>query len=458
MQSVIGAYLQSLHDRVVKDRSGSRLAEGLDLNNSDDLDRFGICVATIDGQIYEAGDSRMPFPMQSISKPFAYSVALQDHGIEHVGQFIDVEPSGDAFNEISIDPVSRKANNAMINAGALVAATLIRGSSWDDRYERVHRFVSDCANRDLELDREVYHTQVEISDRNRAIAFLLREMGTISESPPDVVDIYTRYCSLLTDCRDLALMAATLANGGIQPVTLQELLPARIARHVASVMTVCGMYDEAGDWLTSVGLPAKSGVGGGIIAVLPGQCGIAVFSPRLNSHGNSVRGVAALKLLSDEMGLHLLNIARASRSTIRATYSLTEYYQAVAEHNSSRPDLVEAFGSRVKFLELQGDILFSGAERIERELIAIAEEPLDAVIIDISRVNTICTVAEQLLRGLYQLNWSTRRHDLAIVDPDMRLEKRADRNIFVNLRQASDWAEALLESKVLSESNPEGGA
>jgi len=199
----------------------------------------------------------------------------------------------------------------MINAGAITATSLIPGDA-DRATPSLLDYLSRFVGHRIAVDEKVCRSESETGHRNRAIAHLLRSVDVLEGTPDDVLDTYFRQCSALVTTRDLSLMAATLANGGVQPVTGEVLMSPLVLRRVLSVMATCGLYDGAGDWLTNVGLPAKSGVSGAILAVLPGRVGAAVWSPRLNEHGNSVRGVAAFRMLSDEFGLHVFEVHRGT--------------------------------------------------------------------------------------------------------------------------------------------------
>ncbi|MET1133951.1 MAG: glutaminase A, partial [Aeromicrobium sp.] len=254
-----------------------------------------IAISTVDDAHHGAGDLEHRFAIQSMSKPFAYALALEQLGWDAVHEKIDVEPSGEAFNEISLDSQTGRPHNPMINAGAIATAALI-GS-----FDRFAEFASQLAGRDLEVDEEVLEAEQADAHRNLALAHLLAAYEII-EDPVDAVERYLRQCALSVDVRDLATMASVLANGGVHPDSGERLMAERTARQVLSVMATCGMYDDAGDWLSSVGIPAKSGVSGGIIGVLPGQVGIAVFSPGLDDHGTSTAGVEMMRRLSEDMG------------------------------------------------------------------------------------------------------------------------------------------------------------
>ncbi len=229
----------------------------------------------------------------------------------------------------------------------------------------------------LELDADVYASEKASGSRNRAIAYMLQSFGVLADDPDDVLDVYFRQCSLNVTATDLARMAATLARGGINPMTGRRVTDAAVVKRTLSVMVTCGMYDAAGDWVSAVGMPAKSGVGGGIVAVLPGQLGIGVYSPLLDAKGNSVRGVRVCRSLSEQLGLHFLTVSRDSRNSLRAIYEPRD-------------------GIRV--YETQGDLMFSGAEQVVRT-IDRGRDDIDVAILDVSRVDDIDDVARALLAG-----------------------------------------------------------
>lgn len=355
-----------------------------------DPDRLAIAVATLDGVVASAGDVDAAFSIQSISKPFTYALAIADQGLDAVLETIDVEPSGDAFNEISLEPSTGRPRNPMINAGAIAAHGLVVGEDADARFDRVLDFYSRLAGRPLDVDEAVFESELGTADRNMAIAYMLRTVGTLRGDPPAVVRGYTRQCAVSVTVTDLARMAAVLAGQGRSPDG-EQLLEPRVVRQVLSVMATCGMYDAAGDWLTSVGIPAKSGVAGGLIGVLPGQVGIAVFSPRLDRHGNSVRGVRVFERLSRDMGLHLMEVSEVGRSVVRRYER-----DGVAVH------------------EVAGDLRFVEAERVLRSL---AAEPQGdgVVVLDLQRVHRVNDVARRmLLEGVRRLHLDG--HDVRLVD------------------------------------------
>jgi len=390
----VHAYLDALHARL-KALDGGTVATYIPELGRADPDWFSICVATIDGHVYEVGDSRQAFTLQSMSKPFVYGLALEDRGKPAVLARIGVEPTGDAFNEISLERRTGRPFNPMINAGAIASTSLVLGRSADDRWQRLLSLLSDYAGRRLSLDESVYRSETATGHRNRAIAHMLRNFDMLGIDVDEALDLYFRQCSVEVTCRDVSVMAATLATGGVNPITGERALSATHVDEVLSLMTTCGMYDYAGEWLYRVGLPAKSGVAGGILAVLPGQFGIAVYSPRLDEHGNSVRGVAACEALSNDLELHFLRAPRASLSTLRSRHTLRAIGSRRNRPERARQRLAE-HGERAVAYEVQGDLSFSGIERISRQ-IACESPDVEAVVIDLARVTGIDATASRFV-------------------------------------------------------------
>lgn len=281
---------------------------------------FGICLVTTDGHVYEVGDTRHEFTIQSISKPFVYGLALMDRGLTDVAAKVGVEPTGEAFNSISLEPSTGRPRNPMINAGAIATAGLVAGASPAIRRDRIVEMLSRYAGRPLSIDQTVHQSESDTGHRNRAIGHMLRNFEILTEDPTPTVDVYFQQCSVSVTCRDLGIMAATLANHGVNPLTGERALQGAYVEHVLSVMGTCGMYNWAGEWLYRVGIPAKSGVAGGVLAVLPGNIGIGVFSPRLDEQGNSVRGIKVCEALSRYFDLHLFNL-RNPGPALRARFT-----------------------------------------------------------------------------------------------------------------------------------------
>ena len=397
MRSLVLNYLDDVYRDLSGETSGS-VADYIPELAIVEPDSFAICLSTSDGYVYEAGDSRKRFAIQSVSKPFTYALALADRGLAAVAAKVDVEPSGEPFNEISLDAVTERPRNPMINAGAITCASLVAGETADERFERIRSFYSRFAGRELTLDQDMFASEDRTGNRNRAIGYMLRSFGILDEDPQTTLSVYFRQCSIEVDCRDLSMMAATLADSGINPVTDERVLEPALTERVLSVMTTCGMYNAAGDWVTEVGLPAKSGVGGGILAVLPGQIGLAVFSPRLDEHGNSVRGVQACRRLSKDLELHFMHVSRAARSAVRASYDVVE---APSRRNRSPREqaVLLQYGRRARVYELHGDLLFAGAESVIREITSKAND-LDLIVLDVRGVDETADISKKLLLGL----------------------------------------------------------
>ncbi|MDJ0712664.1 MAG: glutaminase A [Prochloraceae cyanobacterium] len=273
-----------------------------------DRDWFGISVATTTGQVYSVGNWDIPFLIQSISKVFAYGLALEDWGRDYVLNVVDVEPTGDPYDSIiKLQTQSKRPFNPMVNAGAIATTSLIKGSTSAKRLNRILQMYQRYIGHRVFVDTPTFVSEQSHGDRNWAISYLLRNFGLIKGDIRSLLDLYLQQCSVIINCRDLAVMGATLANGGINPITGSPAIAAEYVRDLLSVMYTCGMYDFAGEWLYKVGFPAKSGVGGGIIAVVPGQMGIAVFSAPLDDRGNSIRGIEVCQELSRRFNLHILD-------------------------------------------------------------------------------------------------------------------------------------------------------
>jgi glutaminase len=395
--SPIQAYLQRLLKRCA-DIGGGRVASYIPELAKADPGWCGIVIATVDGQVYEVGDSRQVFTLQSISKPLVYGLALQDVGAERMREVVGVEPSGEAFNSISLEPVSGRPLNPMINAGAIATASLVKGADLAQRLQRVLAALSAYAGRTLDIDATVYESERSTGHRNRAIGHMLRSYGIIDADPEPTLDLYFQQCSVRVTAHDLAQMAATLANGGVNPVTGARAVAADLVGPILSVMTTCGVYDFTGEWVYRVGLPAKSGVGGGIMAVLPGQLGVGVFSPPLDERGNSLRGVAACEAISHDLGLHFLQPPRLVASTVRARYDLA-HVRSKRHRPPHELRVLEEHGSRAVVFELQGDLRFATLEPVLREVVD-AGAALQFVLLDFKRVTGIDTAAARMLASL----------------------------------------------------------
>ena len=381
----VQAYLEDLHTRLARDDSGV-VADYIPELALADRSSFGIALATVDAAIYEVGDTRLPFTIQSISKPLTFAMALESSG-ETVRERVGVEPTGEPFNAIDLDPL-----NPLVNAGAILTRSLL-GSEPDPSPLQGY---SAFAGRELAIDDRVRQSESRTAYRNRAIAHLLRGAGRFDGDPDEIVEDYIAQCSVLVDCRDLAVIAATLAAGGRNPVTGQTVVSPDTVRDVLSVMATAGMYDAAGDWLYDVGLPAKSGVAGGVIAVLPGRLGIGVFSPPLDDRGNSVRGVRVCEELSRSLDLHIFKHSRRGPSPIRRTFTLAEM-TSKRQREPAVAAQITRDGARARAFELQGDLGFAEAEQVTR---AVLDAPAELVVLDLRRVRNVHPAAIALLAGL----------------------------------------------------------
>ncbi|MFN6486397.1 MULTISPECIES: glutaminase A [unclassified Nostoc] len=270
-------------------------------------DLFSICIVTVDGQVYKIGDYEQLFTIQSISKVFAYGLALEDHGLDYVLTRVGVEPTGDAFNAIVLDEQSKRPYNPMVNAGAIATTSLIKGSGPTERLNRMLDMFRRYIGHDVFVDISVFTSERSTGHRNRAMAHLMLNFGMIDRNIEEALDLYFQQCAVMVNCQDLAVMAATLANKGMNPITKEQAVDKRYIKDILSVMYTCGMYNFAGEWAYKIGIPAKSGISGGIIAVVPNKMGIGVFSPLLDVRGNSVRGVKVCEELSQRLGLHLFD-------------------------------------------------------------------------------------------------------------------------------------------------------
>lgn len=417
MDSPIEAHLRQVHTAIAQVRDGEPYTVG-PRGTAIDPDDFGICLATVDGYVYEVGVTAKKFSLQSLSKPFSYGLALSELGTGIVDAKVDVEPSGESFTDISLSPGTGRPANAMINAGALAVSSLIKGSGGKSAITRIEEFYSAFAGASLRSNGQVYAAERRNSDRNHALAYLLSSVGIIEGSPTAALETYLRQCGVQITCRDLSLMAATLANGGTNPRTGEEVLGIDAVERVLSVMMTSGMYDSAGDWVVTVGMPAKSGVGGGTLAVLPGQAGLAVFSPPLDEHGNSIRGVATCQRLSADTDMHFVRAARAGRSAIRASYPITQVPSDVRRTEEAEVVLRD-LGERAMVIELAGDLLFAGTESMIREISRLPDD-VEFVVLDARRVDEVSRMSADMLSAVVEQFTATDR-TLVLIDPEAAL-------------------------------------
>ena len=294
--------LDDLRQRVLQEQDGA-VDESIPELADADPDFCALALVLPDGTIRTSAQATTPFSVQSAVKPFLFALALHDTDGEALGR-VGIEPTGEAFDAIKLESGTGRPPNPMVNAGALLTASLVDGESVDERHERILRGLSAFAGRRLEIDERIAHNEHLLGDRNHALAHLMRAEGTLNISADDAVAAYARACATLVDAEALAVMGATLACGGVNPVSGERVVSQRVARDVISVMATCGVYDGSGRWMRAVGIPAKSSVSGAIVLSSPGRLGAAVVSPPLAEYGTSVRGRIACDALSAELDLH----------------------------------------------------------------------------------------------------------------------------------------------------------
>lgn len=275
-----------------------------------DPDIFAISAVTVDGEVINVGAHEEEFTIQSISKAFSFALALEQHGALFVESKVGMEPTGEDYDSIIKLDEKNRPYNPMVNSGAIVMSGLINARKEKTPAQELTSFFSEIAGRKLVLDQEVYQSEKDNGHKNWAIAHLLRHFNILTKEYRETLDLYFQQCSIKVNTLDLAMMGATLANGGVNPKTKQPHISPENLRHVLSILFTCGMYNYSGEWAFDVGLPAKSGISGGILLVVPGVMGISIFSPRLDKRGNSVRGIKVSEDISNRFNLHVLDYTR----------------------------------------------------------------------------------------------------------------------------------------------------
>ena len=269
-------------------------------------DLFGVCVVGTSGSVYQIGDADHEFSIMSVSKPFVFALICQCMGAEEARSRLGVNATGLPFNALSaIERGQDGRTNPMVNPGAIATTSLAPGATADARWRFIHEGLSGFAGRTLPFNTEVYASASETNFRNQSIARLLQSYGRIYLDPSEATDLYTRQCSLNVSARDLAVMGATLADGGMNPLTKQQVVDADSCRYALAAMATAGLYETSGDWLYDIGLPGKSGIGGGIVTVSPGKGGLGTFAPPLDQAGNSVKGQLVAQILAAQLGMNL---------------------------------------------------------------------------------------------------------------------------------------------------------
>ena len=397
LRDPVGDALQAVLD-AARPLDGGELASYIPELALADPEGLGIALVSSSGAVYEVGDTGVEFTIQSVSKPFVLALALEQSGLGAVIRHVGSEPSGEPFNAISLEESSGRPLNPMINAGAIVTTSLLPGDTAAEKFATIHAGLNAFAARELDLDDAVLESELSTGDRNRALAYLTRSAGTLGSSVEVATGAYFRQCSLTVTARDIAIMAVTLANGGRNPLSGERVVSEDVARWTTAVMASCGMYDASGDWLLRVGLPAKSGVGGGIVAVQPHQFGLGTYSPRLDERGNSVRGMAMLEALSSGYGLHVFSHHGPPLSPI-----------AELARDDVDGDTVAV---------LRGEILFAGAEEVLTRLAPFVSDR-GRLVLDFTNVTRVGDGARKVFLTLQRAATvgADPRSNIAIRDP-----------------------------------------
>src|SRR5262249_8874471 len=385
-------FLNRCHADFLSETSGEVASYIPELGKADP-NHFGISLATLDGHVYEVGDTKVPFTIQSMSKPFVFALALDSLGASRVESVIGVEPSGDPFNSIRLNAENHPFN-PMVNAGAIACSGLIHEAKGEAAFEHIRRELSCFAGRELGVDEAVYASESATGDRNRAIGYLLRTNAVIKDNVASVLEVYFRQCAILVTARDIAVMAATLANRGINPVTGEQVMTPYAISRTLSVMTSSGMYDSAGEWISRTGTPAKSGVGGGILAALPARLGLGSYSPKLDKHGNSVRGIKVCEALSSHYDLHMLNRSDDARTSIIADYNIGKSPSRRVRRPQER-QILAINHEQVRIIELVGTLSFSNVDYVSRQL--VSRPRTQFVIFALHRVTSLTKAGARLV-------------------------------------------------------------
>lgn len=301
----VGGLVRTAHERFAGDDSGevSNVYPSL---AQVPRDLFGICVAGIGGEVYAVGDADYPFTIMSVSKPFLFALVCEILGGGEVRSRIGVAATGRAFNSLAaIEAAIGGRTNPMVNSGAIATTSLVPGANADEKWRFIHQGLSRFAGRDLTVNEDIQTSAMQTNHRNRSIGRFLQSLDAIYSDPEEAVALYTQQCCLNVTARDLALMGATLADGGVHPVTKERVVSPATCHYTLAVMATAGLYESSGDWLYEIGLPGKSGIGGGIVTVSPGKGGLGTFAPPLDAAGNSVKGQRVAKFLSQNLGMDL---------------------------------------------------------------------------------------------------------------------------------------------------------
>ncbi|XGV98299.1 MAG: glutaminase [Leptolyngbya sp. BL-A-14] len=321
-------YLVDLHQQYKPLKDGEPVSSlGAALTKPDG---FGICAVTVDGQVLEVGDASHLFPIRSLSRALIYGLALEDWGRAHVTQRVGVKPVGEALNTVGLDEVDRCSHNPLITTGAIVTTSLIQGRSFSERLGRILRMFRRYTGRELQGDALTFSTVKHQGHREQAIAHFLLDVGLVEGSVEDIINLYFQHSTLLVNSCDLAMIGATLANGGINPVTNEQAIAAEYVQDVTSVIMTCGMYERSGEWTRRVGMPAQTSVSGALMAVVPQKLGLGIFSPYLDHAGNSVRGIRVCEAISNDHHLHLFDIYERNQQMLQYIQQVNKVTAAAA--------------------------------------------------------------------------------------------------------------------------------
>jgi glutaminase len=444
MQLPLEVQLSTIFDEIGRLTTGE-VADYIPALQAANPDWFSISVVTVNSHRYDIGDCEQPFTIQSVSKPFAFAMALEEHGIDAVLRRVGVEPSGDPFNSIELDMTTHRPYNPMVNAGAILTTSLLGAE------DTVDTGFARFAGHALPVDQEVWRSESDNGDRNRAIAYLMHSFGMLEGDVETTLQAYFRQCSRLVDTRDLATMGATLANRGVNPITGERAVSEVNVSRVLSVMSTCGMYDYAGEWLYSVGLPAKSGVSGAVLAVLPGQFGLAVFSPRLDEHGNSVRGIAFCEAISERFNLHLFSPLAVDTSVVRRTYG-GDAVRSKRQRLAFQDAALKSLGTTTKVFELQGQLHFGSCEVLSRAIAAELDRT-ELILLDFRRVSTVDRSVSTLLRAIAAMVEDSHA-ELVIAGAPPEITQELSALSFGALDDALEWR----EDQLLERGNLEHGS
>ena len=456
----MASFLKDVHSTSISNISGKNADYIPELSGADP-NQFGIALTSSDGYVHEIGDSLNIFTIQSISKAFVYSLALELVGEQAVNEIIGVEPSGEAFNSIKFQDDNRPFN-PMINAGAIACTALIYSLEGTNAFNRIQEIMGRFAGRNLHLDQKVFESENATGDRNRAIAWLLKNNKIMKTDVEKSLLTYFKQCSLQVSARDLSIMGATLACNGFNPVTKKRVISINNAIKTMSIMASAGMYDYSGEWLYRVGLPAKSGVGGGIIAALPSQFGLGSFSPPLDQQGNSVRGIEVCKIVSSYYNLHILETEGNIEDVISASYNL-QNVRSSTERQEHDINILLKYGKNACVLELTGSLNFMAIDYIIRQVNKHTAK--EFIILSMRKVSRFSSGAEKMLEAFIQ-NLSNINNK--IIFSDIKFNSEIKSNILNNFRsiesisplyfketnEAIRWVEDKLLTKYASTKKP----